>query len=327
MSHERPLVSVVAANFNGSRYLDAAIRSVLAQTLTDLELIVVDDASTDESLLAIKRAVGGDARVRVFEQPRNGGPAAARNRALEAARGRWIAVFDSDDVMAEDRLERMVGRAEQDGTDIVVDNLMVFDERGLAAARPFLPLRKHLGPHWITLADYVAASRLYARQPSLGYLKPLISAESLGGLRYRESLRIGEDYDLVLRLLLAGAAMRLEPLPLYRYRKHGASISHVLRRDDIVAMMAADGSLAADFARHDARVQREQRARRSSQERALIYDRIVTRLKARQPAPALALALARPGVWPLLTMPIEARAKRLVAALTARSSGPQPCVA
>jgi succinoglycan biosynthesis protein ExoO len=319
MTLTRPLVSVVAANFNGARFLAAAIRSVLGQTLQDLELIIVDDASMDQSLEVIRRVTAGDPRVRVIVQECNGGPAAARNRGFEHARGRWIAVFDTDDLMADDRLERLVARGEEDGADLVVDNLMVFDERGLAASRPFLPLRKHLMPRWITLADYVAASRMYARAPSFGYLKPLFRAESLGPLRYRETLKIGEDYDLVLRMLLAGAAMRLEPLPLYRYRRHGGSISHVMERDHILAMMAADGSLAREFSRHDQAVRRQQQARTRSLELALIYDRIIGQLKARKPAPAFGLALARPGVWPLLTMPIEARLKRLGAWFMART--------
>lgn len=313
MTVERPLVSVIVANYNGAPYLAPALHSVLDQSLRDLELIVVDDASQDDSVAIVRRAVAADSRVTLIEADHNAGPAAARNRALDIARGAWIAVFDSDDLMADDRLERLVERGESDGADIVVDNLMVFDERGLAAARPFLPLRKNLIPRWITLADYIAASRLYARAPSLGYLKPLFRADSLGRLRYRETLRIGEDYDLVLRMLLAGAAMRLEPLPLYRYRKHGGSISHALHRDHIAAMMAADGSLASEFARHDEAVQRRQRARTRSLELALIYDRIITQLKAHKPAPAVGLALARPGVWPLLTMPLEARLKRLAA--------------
>ncbi len=320
MTLTRPLVSIVTANFNGARFLAASLRSVLEQTLKDIELIIVDDASTDQSVEVIRRVTAGDPRVRVFVQECNGGPAAARNRGLEHARGRWIAVFDTDDLMADDRLERLVARGEEDGADLVVDNLMVFDERGLPAARPLLPLRTHLTPRWITLADYIAASRMYARSPSFGYLKPLFRAESLGPLRYRETLRIGEDYDLVLRMLLAGAAMRLEPLPLYRYRKHGGSISQVLQREHILAMMAADGSLAREFSRHDQSVQRQQQARTRSLELALIYDRIIGQLKARRPAPALGLALARPGVWPLLTMPLEARVKRLGAWFMARTS-------
>lgn len=311
MSFGRPLVSVVAANFNGGAYLTVAIRSVLEQSLTDLELIIVDDASSDDSIAVIQAAAAGDPRIKLIGQPRNQGPAAARNRALEVARGRWIAVLDTDDMMADDRLERLVERGEADGADIVVDNLMVFDDRGLGTAQPLLPLHKHLIARWITLADYLAANRLYDRTPSLGYLKPLFRADSMGALRYRESLRVGEDYDLVLRQLLAGAAMRFEPLPLYRYRKRAGSISHVLKREHIVAMMAADRSLEPEFAKHDRAVQRQQRARWRSLERALVYDSIISQLKARQTAPALGLALARPGVWPLLTMPIEARLKRL----------------
>ena len=102
---ERPLVSIVTANYNGAAFLPAAARAVLAQTLGDFEWIVADDASTDDSGAVIAQVTGGDPRVRFLTAERNGGPAGARNRALAAARGRWIAVFDSDDEMAPERLE------------------------------------------------------------------------------------------------------------------------------------------------------------------------------------------------------------------------------
>ena len=318
MTAERPLVSVVTANFNGAPHLAAAVRSVLDQSLTNLELIIVDDGSTDDSLAAVAQAAAGDARVQVLAQDRNGGPGAARNRGLEVARGRWIAVFDSDDLMAPERLERLVDRAERDGCDILVDNLLVFDDRG--ALRPFLALSEDAPARWITLCDYIGASCVYARTPSLGYLKPLFRAEALDALRYSEVLRIGEDYDLVLRLLLQGACMRLEPRAFYRYRKHASSISSVLRREHIEAMMAADRSLATALASRGPAIGRAQRTRTRAFERALVYDRLIERLKARQFAPACALALARPSVLPLLTMPIEARLKRLGARLKTRGA-------
>jgi succinoglycan biosynthesis protein ExoO len=318
MSHARPLVSVVTANYNGAPHLASAIRSVLDQSLADFELIIVDDCSTDDSLAVIARAAAGDPRVKVLAQAANGGPGAARNRGLDSARGHWISIFDSDDLMAPERLERLVERAERDGCDILVDNLMVFDDRGEAAERPFLPLAADAPARWITLCDYIGASRVYARTPSLGYLKPLFRTEALHALRYCEGLKIGEDYDLVLRLLLQGARMRLEPRAFYRYRKHASSISSVLHREHIKAMMAADRSLGAEFACRGPTVGRMQRARTRAFERALVYDRLIARLKARQLAPACALALARPGVLPLLAMPIEARLKRLGARLRVR---------
>lgn len=230
MNVARPRVSVITANYNGAAHLAAAVRSVLDQTLGDLELIIVDDCSTDDSLEVIARAAGGDPRVRVLRQDVNGGPAAARNRGLAATRGRWVAVFDGDDLMTPDRLEQLVARGEADSCDIVADNLLLFDDRDGGAGRPFLPIRQDAEHRWITVADYIASGPIYARRPNLGYLKPLFRAAALGGVRYNESLRIGEDYDLVLRLLLKGARMRLTPRAFYRYRKHATSISSVLRR-------------------------------------------------------------------------------------------------
>jgi succinoglycan biosynthesis protein ExoO len=309
MSGRRPEVSVVTANYNGARFLAPAIGSVLGQTLGELELIIVDDGSTDDSLAVIARTAAGDRRVRVLEQPRNGGPGAARNRALAAARGRWIAVFDSDDLMEPGRLEALVARGEADDADIVVDNLNVFADG--AVGRPFLRGAAYARPRWIGTADYVAASRLYARQPGLGYLKPLFRAETLGKTRYNEALRIGEDYDLVLRLLLRGAGMRYEPRPLYGYRRHGGSISHLLRREHIEQMIAADAELADELARQPAEVRRAQQRRARSMDRALHYDEVIAALKAGAVGRALAAAGLRPDVWPLLALPVEARLKRL----------------
>ena len=323
MTAAGPRVSVVTANYNGAAHLAAAVRSVLDQTLADLELIIVDDCSTDDSLGVIARTAGGDPRVRVLRQARNGGPAAARNRGLAAARGRWIAVFDSDDLMAPERLAQLVQCGEADGCDIVADNLTIFDDRA-ATERALLPVRGEAKPQRVSVADYIASGSPYARRPNLGYLKPLFRAEALAGVRYNEKLRIGEDYELVVRLLLRGAQMELLPQALYRYRKHGTSISSVLRRADIEAMMAADRDLDALIAAHGPAVVRLQRLRSRSLERALDYDRLIARLKAHEFGPACALALARPRVWPLLSMPVAARMRRLAARVRAR--GPQAAV-
>lgn len=313
MSPETPLVSVITANYNGARHLAAAVRSVLQQTLSSLELIIADDASTDDSLAVIACAAAGDPRVRVLKARKNGGPGAARNRALKAARGRYIAVFDSDDLMAPDRLEKLVARARVDHADIVVDNLLVFQDDDEAPWRAFLCRKAWTHPRWITLADYIEAGRMYSKQPGLGYLKPLFSAEILQGERYREDLRIGEDYDLVLRLLAKGARMRFLPDPLYRYRKHGASISHVMRREHIEQMLAADAALAVQMREQCAEVRRAQARRRRSLETALVYDRVICALKARDVGGALGACATDPAVWPLLAMPVAARLRRLAA--------------
>src|SRR6187399_1542665 len=90
--------------YNAERFLDAALQSVLRQTWSTLELLVVDDGSTDDSPRILKRAAARDGRLRVVRQP-NGGIASALNLGLEAARGELVARMDADDVMVPSRLE------------------------------------------------------------------------------------------------------------------------------------------------------------------------------------------------------------------------------
>jgi glycosyltransferase involved in cell wall biosynthesis len=101
-----PLVSVVVPAYNAGETIGNAIQSVLSQTTSDLELIVVDDASTDHTLQQVVAV--GDPRLRVLQLERNSGCAAARNRGVENARGRWVAFLDADDEWVPDRLERLL---------------------------------------------------------------------------------------------------------------------------------------------------------------------------------------------------------------------------
>ena len=101
-----PLVSVVMPVYNRERYVGAAIESILAQTFTDFEFIIVDDGSTDHSVDVIKRFP--DPRIRLIQMPKNQGISAARNAGNELARGEFIAVMDSDDIALPRRLEKEV---------------------------------------------------------------------------------------------------------------------------------------------------------------------------------------------------------------------------
>lgn len=314
MTGERPVVSIITANYNGAAHLPAAIGSALSQTLAALELIVVDDRSTDGSAAVVADAAARDARVRLIVQERNAGPGAARNRAIAVATGRFIAILDSDDLMTTDRLQRLVARATADGADIVADNLLAFDDGSPAEeGQPFLDPKWFGAPRWVSLADVIGSSRMYARRPGLGYLKPLICAAALktSGVRYDESLRIGEDYDFLLRLMAKGLRLRLEPEAGYRYRRHPASVSHVMAEDHVRAMLRADAAFEADFPDLPRDVRQAQAERRRSLERALAYDEIIRRLKTGDVGGGLVKGLGEPRVWPLLTLPVQARLKRL----------------
>ena len=134
-----PVVSVVMAAFNAARTIEHAIDSICGQTVTDLEIIVCDDLSTDDTV----RAVGAftDPRVRLICNDRNIGPGPTRDRAIEAARGEWIAVIDADDAWVPERLARMLS-AVGDGPPC-----MVFDDIEMCHDSPagMLPWRRLRG--------------------------------------------------------------------------------------------------------------------------------------------------------------------------------------
>jgi len=101
-----PLISVVMAAYNARRFLDEAVESICAQTLTDWELIVVDDCSTDGTFERFQWWNRKDARIWAFQTKKNRGPGEARDFALQHARGRYIAFLDSDDIAMPERLQK-----------------------------------------------------------------------------------------------------------------------------------------------------------------------------------------------------------------------------
>src|SRR5450830_1503575 len=110
-SADDPIVSVVMAAFNVENYLPQALKSVQQQSLQSLEIIVVDDGSTDQTKAILTDQAVQDRRIRVLSA-HGAGPAGARNLAIANARGRWISIVDADDLIDPDRLERMVSIAE-----------------------------------------------------------------------------------------------------------------------------------------------------------------------------------------------------------------------
>jgi GT2 family glycosyltransferase len=322
-----PLVSVVVANYNGAAYLGDCLRSARTQTLADLEIIVSDDASTDGSTAVARRMLAEDHRIRLITSDVRRGPGAARNAALAAARGEWIAIFDSDDIMHPARLETLMDLAEQDGADIIADDLLVFDSEHVAHPKTLLSGKWARAPFSVDVQTYIRVNHLYGAGPSLGYLKPLIRARLLNGIRYDESLRIGEDYNLILRLLLAGARYRVYPLLHYFYRRHPSSVSHRLDKDVLSALRAADTALMEGGSYVDPRLMSVVGTRLRSIDAASAFETLLDALRTKNYVLAMQTILRNPLTLHLLKFPIGARFSRLFTRRPAAStSSRQVCV-
>lgn len=117
-----PAVSVIVPVFNTAPYLASAIGSLQSQTLTSIEIVCVDDASTDESVSVLKKIAEVDSRIRLIQLETNVGQGSARNVGISDAVGRYIYCFDSDDELASEALEKLVARADSDRLDVLYFN-------------------------------------------------------------------------------------------------------------------------------------------------------------------------------------------------------------
>ncbi|TPG54756.1 glycosyltransferase [Sphingomonas glacialis] len=310
--HAAPRVSVVIANYNGARDLAAAVQSAARQTVSDLEILIADDLSSDASPAIAQELAAADPRIRFLTAERNTGPAGARNRAIAVARGDWIAVLDSDDLMHPSRLEKLIAAAEHRGADIVADDLLVFDDQVGGAIGRFLERPESDGPFALTPERYFAQTVMYGRKPNLGFLKPVFRRAALAaaGISYDERLRIAEDDDIVIRALAAGLRYWIVPSLTYFYRKHSRSISHRTSIADLNAMVVASNRIAGLFPNADRATANAISHRVAATRDALAFQHFLDAAKARRVPAALGALAKRPSAARLLRLPLAARLRR-----------------
>lgn len=132
-----PLVSVVMPAYNAEQFIAEAIQSVLAQSETRWELLVIDDCSTDSTRRIVEELAREDARIKLICNGENMGVARTRNRGLELCRGKYVALLDSDDYYKPQMLQKMVARAEETKADIVYCSYEIVDEQGQKLCNDF----------------------------------------------------------------------------------------------------------------------------------------------------------------------------------------------
>ncbi|MGJ7041530.1 succinoglycan biosynthesis protein ExoO [Shinella sp. BE166] len=326
---EMPEVSVVIAAYNAADTIERAIQSALAQRDVAVEILVVDDFSTDETRAVVASLV--EPAVQLIALNRNLGPGGARNAGFAAARGKWIAVLDSDDTIRPDRLRRLVDLAEREDAAVAVDNLDVLTLDG-QVERMFAEDLLARTPY-LTLADFIDSNLIFQSTHNFGYMKPMFRRAFLeeNQLSFDTALRIGEDYLLLASTLAAGGKCVVAPEVGYTYHIREGSISRVLHPHHVDAMLAGDGRFLARFELEGADAAAQRRRTRNLEEtRAFLA--LIQHLKNRSFGPALKVALGDPVALRHLKMPIAARWRRLTApsshrTMAAPRAAPSPSTA
>jgi glycosyltransferase involved in cell wall biosynthesis len=204
---------------NAEFYLEEAVESILGQTFTDFEFIIVDDGSTDQSLRILQRYARQDDRIVLTSRP-NTGIVGALNEGLSMARGGLIARMDGDDVSMPDRFSRQVERLRRAPDCVVLGcRVLLIDPDGA----PICETNKE------TSHEAIDAAHISRRGGAISHPAAMMRREALeavGG--YREEYPCAQDFDLFLRLAEIGRLANL-PDTLFKYRQHFQMVSHSRR--------------------------------------------------------------------------------------------------
>jgi glycosyltransferase involved in cell wall biosynthesis len=209
----QPAVSVNMPAFNAGAFLEPAVRSILAQTFTDFELLVIDDGSTDGSVERITAI--SDPRIRILRNARNLGIVASRNRAIAESRAPLIAILDSDDIAHPHRLARQVSAFEQDPRLGLVGCVADLID---ATGRVF-GMTGSVGTDAELRRDLVQGNRFVHST----VMMRTEAVRAAGG--YRPEFEPAEDYALFLQIMLADYRLLNLPERLVQYRVHTAQVS------------------------------------------------------------------------------------------------------
>ncbi|PRI11779.1 glycosyltransferase family 2 protein [Leucobacter massiliensis] len=209
-----PLVSVVIPVYNSMPYLTATLESLLAQDLTDFEVIAIDDGSSDGSGEELDRFAERDARLTVIHQPNSGWPGMPRNRGLELARGEFVLFMDSDDTVAPQALSSMVAMAEDRDADVVIPRFAGTGGRGVQSL--FL---RH--PH----GEITLARAMETLSPQKLFRREMIERDGLrfpeGRVRLEDGIFVTRAYTIARQIVFCGR----EPLYFIHKRDDGQNIS------------------------------------------------------------------------------------------------------
>jgi glycosyltransferase involved in cell wall biosynthesis len=236
---DTPIVSVIIPTYNRASTVCSAVESVLTQTYSPFEIIVVDDGSTDDTRARLQR-FGGQVRV-IFQQ--NSGPASARNAGVKASRGKIIAFLDSDDQWLPCKMTRQVEVLEEAGGKVgcCISNMTLcfndgrrgtsFDSAGISS--------EYSAGIWLNPAE-VLATRFLMFNQAVAIRRAAF--EEVGG--FDERLTVLEDYDLALRLSIRGPWAFVRK-PLVEWRQSEDSLSHVFKESSV--SWEAWGRILGDF--------------------------------------------------------------------------------
>jgi succinoglycan biosynthesis protein ExoU len=237
----QPSVCIIIAAYNAETTIKRAILSALKEPEVS-EVIVVDDASTDNTSIIAQSADDGSGRLKVLRQINNAGPSAARNRAIAESQSEWIGILDSDDFFVQGRIKTLLSYSSE--ADLIADDMWQVQENAIEGKREKLLKQDLKGPITIGFSDFVLSNITSAKRErgELGFIKPLIRRSFLDQhqIRYNESMRLGEDFELYATALGFKAKLIIIPTQGYVSVVRSNSLSGRHSENDLLNLRDSD---------------------------------------------------------------------------------------
>ena len=215
MHYGEPLISVIIPVYNVEPYLARCLDSVLSQTHTNLEVLIVDDGSTDNSGLICDEISKKDGRVRVSHKA-SGGVSSARNAGMDAARGDWVAFVDADDWIEPDMLEKLLRAASENGAQMAGCGYVQYRPGGNRVKVTCPELDGFVRS--ADILEYYIRENDFVRVWSLIYSRDMLESDGAGSkIRFNKELLLREDTPFVVEAMLVAGSFAYVPEALYHY--------------------------------------------------------------------------------------------------------------
>lgn len=211
-----PKISVIVPVYNAEKYLHRCVDSILAQTFTDFELLLINDGSKDSSGVICDEYAAKDSRVLVFHKE-NGGVSSARNMGLDNAKGEWISFVDSDDWVEVSMLGEVYANAQANNSDMVFTDIKYCYPDHTSVYEAF----RWQGEPRVCLVEYLKKSRCV---PAWALIRNSLIQDNK--FRFPENITIYEDFHLLVRLIYVSRIITQAKKTLYNYRMQDYSIVH-----------------------------------------------------------------------------------------------------
>lgn len=229
------MISIIVPVYNTERYLSQSIESVISQSFSDWELVLVDDGSTDSSGKVCEKYAAGDNRIKTIHK-NNGGLSSARNAGLREATGDYILFLDSDDLLLPEALKNLWEVRQQTGGDIICGKYIKFnDGRGIPV------IEETIKPDRTEIKAYTPKEAvrevLYQKTIDNSVAAKLYASFLFNDVKFEEGLYY-EDLDIFYRLFFKAGLIVNTNIPVYLYRQHDSSYIHTfsIGREDMLTV-------------------------------------------------------------------------------------------